>query len=328
MFCNNKGGVGKTTLAFNCGVKLAQMGYKVALIDLDPQCNLTLQAMGHEFYTENLFEDGQKTIYDVLKERIEGTGDINTDIEMEEMRDNLYVLPGDIRLSVYEDSLISSYSDAMAGRPKGYTDTSAIQRYLDKKGLDESIDIFIIDTSPSLGVLNKIIFLGTDYFVVPLMPDSFSMQGIKNLGTVFEKWRNEWKKGAIALSGETQSGRVLNGEKTFIGYMINSYNVYGERMVERQREWRKGIPGKVKEFLSEKHSKNGLVEKSWKSPLGELQDYGSLVPASMDNMKSIIEFSTEDMTQLSAEGTRNLHEKAVEQIDGLSKNVVEVLSKY
>lgn len=328
MFCNNKGGVGKTTLAFNCGVNLAKKGYKVALIDLDPQCNLTLQALGHNYYTGNLFSDGQKTIYDVLKQRIEGDGDIDESIKLEKIREGLYVLPGDIRLSLYEDSLINSYSEARGGVPRGYADTSAIQRYLEKIGLDEEVDIFIIDTSPSLGILNKIIFLSTDYFIVPLMPDSFSMQGIENLGNIFEKWEEEWKHSGIALAKDTPKNRVLNGERTFIGYVINSFNVYKEKMVERQREWNKDIPEKVKEFLSEKHSKNGLVEKSWSAALGELQDYGSLVPTSMDNKKAISEFTSSDMSQLNAEGTKNLHEKAVKQIDNLSDNIIEVLTKY
>ncbi len=60
-------------------------------------------------------------------------------------------------------------------------DTSAIDRFLREKGMNEEIDIFVIDTSPNLGMLNRIILLGTDYFVVPLTPDAFSVQGVENL---------------------------------------------------------------------------------------------------------------------------------------------------
>lgn len=55
VFCNNKGGVGKTTLAFNCATALADKGYKTILVDLDPQCNSTILALGQNFYEDNLF---------------------------------------------------------------------------------------------------------------------------------------------------------------------------------------------------------------------------------------------------------------------------------
>ena len=55
IFVNNKGGVGKTTLAFNCAISFAKEGYKTVLIDLDPQCNLSRLAMGEEYYVKNLF---------------------------------------------------------------------------------------------------------------------------------------------------------------------------------------------------------------------------------------------------------------------------------
>src|SRR3989344_848181 len=81
IFVNNKGGVGKTTLAFNCAVSFSSQGYKTVLIDLDPQCNLTRLAMGEEYYLKNLFSETEKTIYDVLRGVIEGGGDINLDVK-------------------------------------------------------------------------------------------------------------------------------------------------------------------------------------------------------------------------------------------------------
>jgi len=89
--------------------------------------------------------------------------------------------------------LATAYVQAAAGQQLGYFQTSAIDRFLREKGLNEEVDIFIIDTSPSLSLLNRIIFLGSDYFVVPLTPDAFSVQGIENLGNVFETWKNNWK---------------------------------------------------------------------------------------------------------------------------------------
>jgi len=329
VFCNNKGGVGKTTLAFNCAVNFAKKGFKTALIDLDPQCNLTLQSLGADFYIDNLFSETNKTIYDILSPKIDGSGDINNQIKLQKIRDDLYILPGDVRLSLFENLLLSSYNQATAGELRGYSDTSAIDRYLNEIGATESIDIFIIDTSPSLGVLNRVIFLGADYFIVPLNPDSFSLQGIKNLGPVFENWKRLWTNTAkaVAVSGSTPSNHVLKGDALFIGYAINNFTVYGKKIIKAQKDWEDNIPSEVKKFLSEKHGRNGLVEKSWRNPLGELQNYGQLVSLSLDSHLAIEEFN-QDMINSLPPGTNELYEKAIKEINSLSDNILEVFKEY
>jgi len=77
VFFNNKGGVGKTTLAFNCAVEFAQRGYKTVLVDLDPQCNLSRLALGDEYYENTIFSATSKTIYDVLSGVVRGGGDVD-----------------------------------------------------------------------------------------------------------------------------------------------------------------------------------------------------------------------------------------------------------
>ena len=329
VFTNNKGGVGKTTLAFSIGVELSKKGFKVALVDLDPQCNLTLQALGHQFYDVTLFS-GAPTIYDVLKPKIEGSGDIDASIEPVHVRDNLYTIPGDIRLSLYENLLLSAYNDAAAGNPRGYSDTSAIDRYLNEIGAVEEIDVFIIDTSPSLGVLNRVIFLGAEYFVVPMTPDCYSVQGINNLGTVYEGWKRQWRNTARAaiVAGDIPANQVLAGDALFIGYIINAFNVYAERALRRQDDWLQKIPLEVKASLSEKHGRNGLVEKSWKTPLGELQDLGQLTAISMENNLGVQEFEKGKIKELNLAGTKELHQKAVQQLDEMSDRLIEILSAY
>src|SRR3989338_1580063 len=326
VFCNNKGGVGKTTLAFHVGVELARKGLKTALIDLDPQCNLTLQTLGHTFYDDNLFSVQEKTVYDVIRAKVEGSGDIDSSIKLKHVRGNLFILPGDIQLSLYENLLLGGYNDAAAGNLRGYSDTSAIDRYLNDVGASEKIDVFIIDTSPSLGVLNRIIFLGAEYFVVPITPDSYSLQGVKNLGTIFESWKKNWKNTAqaAAVAGKTPANQVLRGDALFIGYIINSFNVYAKRALRRQSDWLEKIPSEVKVYLSEKHGRNGLVEQSWKNPLGKTQDYGQLPYISMENHLAIQEFDPRSVQEINLEGTKQLHEKAVQEIGSLADNIIAV----
>jgi chromosome partitioning protein len=331
VFFNNKGGVGKTTLAYNTAVKFAEMGYKTVLVDLDPQCNLSRLALGLE-YEQSLFAGTKQNIYTVLEGVIKGGADIVTTVPFESVgaTGNLFILPGSMNLSEYENTLISAYGEAAQGAERGFFATSAIDRFLAKKGLHENVDIFIVDTSPTLGLLNRVIFLGSDYFITPLMPDAFSVQGIENLGLTFEQWKDNWKKTAMILARDkgVQLDRVLNGEGLFIGYIINSYNQYGKKPIRRNEEWIERMPSFVKKYLSEKHCRNGLVEQSHAKPLCYVKDAGQLAPLAQLQSKAIFNLDpiTDDFVH--AGGTQESLEQSKIEFEELAKNVLAVLHKY
>lgn len=330
LFANNKGGVGKTTLAFNCAMSFAKQGYKTVLVDLDPQCNLSRLAMGDNQYEKTLFSTAERDIYDVLKGVIEGGSDIDLSvpfIPVQNSEGNLSLMKGSVNLSLYENILVAAYGQAASGQQLGYFQTSAIDRFLRERGLKDEIDIFVIDTSPSLSLLNQIIFLGSDYFVVPMMPDAFSVQGIENLGSIFEKWKQNWKVTGKALSGNTENKFVLSGDGLFIGYIVNSYNVYGKQPIKDHRHWIEEIPKKVKQFLSEKHGRNGLVEKSWKSPIAEIQDYGR-IPAKCQEIGVAIFDLDPALVEDIHLGTKENIEKSKEEFAHLSGSILQALAAY
>ncbi len=329
VFVNNKGGVGKTTLAFNSAVALAKLGYKIVLVDLDPQCNLSRLALGEDYYMQNLFSETEKTIYHVLRGVIEGGSDVDLSVKFLPVKadPNLSLLKGDINLSMYEGLLSTAYGQAASGQPIGYFQTSAIDRFLREKGLSDQVDIFIIDTSPSLGILNQTILLGADYFVVPMLPDAFSVQGIENLGTIFERWKIQWKNTAKALAGNTETKLVLPGDPLFIGYIVNSYNVYGKQPIADHRAWMDKIPERVRTYLSEKHCRNGLVEASWKNPLQIIQDYGR-IPAKCQELGVAIFELDPALVADNQQGTKENIEKSKEEFAGLTASLLKVLETY
>jgi chromosome partitioning protein len=327
VFFNNKGGVGKTTLAYNTAVKFAESGYKTVLIDLDPQCNLSKLSLG-DYFEDNLFSGQFDTIYDVVSGILEGGRDINVDARLHTIGKNLQILPGSLKLSSYENLLSTAYNQAAAGEEIGYFITSALRRFLAERGMKDEIDIFIIDTSPSLGLLNRVIFLDTDYFATPLMPDSFSLQGIENLGLTFEAWRENWKNTGRALARDVASSKVLTGEALFIGYVVNSYNQYAKKPIKSHSEWMAKIPDTVKTYLSERHSKNGLVEKSWNTPLMIIKDYGELTADAQIHNKAIFNLDPEAGNCNNVPGTLENLELSKKEFTGLFDNILTILKKY
>ena len=330
VFFNNKGGVGKSTLAYNAAVEFANKGYKTVLVDLDPQCNLTRLALGDEYFENTIFAAQSKTIYDILSGVVEGGADIDATGAFEQAKGaqhNLYLVRGDMRLSEYENILASGYNAAAAGQQIGYFQTSAIDRFLREKGMHDEIDIFVIDTSPTLGLLNRVILLGCDYFVVPLMPDALSLQGIENLGKMFEQWKINWRNTGKALSGPIENQFVLSGEGLFIGYILNSYNVYGQRPIKDHRKWIDQIPGKIQEFLSEKHCRNGLVAASSAKSLHDIQDYGRLPAIAHEYGCAIFDIDPAK-AEITQPGSKENIEKSKQEFNELADNILGVLQQY
>lgn len=150
---NQKGGVGKTTTAVNLSAGLALEGYKVLLIDCDPQGNAT-QSLKREP------EDEEPTLYEVLK----GKADINDAIK----GGDFDILPTDIRLSAAELELTS-----VPARELLLKDAIA--------GIKGKYDFIILDCAPSLSVLTLQALVACSAFIIPVQAAYLPLKGIKQL---------------------------------------------------------------------------------------------------------------------------------------------------
>jgi chromosome partitioning protein len=153
---NQKGGVGKTTTAVNLGAALAEMGYRVLIVDLDPQGNATT---GVGVNARNL----QSSIYDVLL----------ADLPMEDCIEptavrNLFVAPAMIDLAGAEIELVPAFSRELRLR-------RAIER------MDGDFDFIIIDCPPSLGLLTVNGLAAATEVVVPIQCEYYALEGLGQL---------------------------------------------------------------------------------------------------------------------------------------------------
>jgi len=164
---NQKGGVGKTTIAINLSASLAFLGYRVLTIDMDPQGNSS-DGLGID---TNRIENA--TIYDVL---------INetplSDIVIPNQIRNLFIAPANISLSGAETELASDISRPFKLR-------KAIRSQTPK------YDYIIIDCPPSLGILTVNAIVASTDLLVPIEPNSYALKGMSMLMSTILKIKED-----------------------------------------------------------------------------------------------------------------------------------------
>jgi cellulose biosynthesis protein BcsQ len=226
---NHKGGVSKTTTAFNLGWMLAKKGKRVLLVDCDPQCNLTgmfLGFKGVEDLEKIYSQAGIRNIRDGLAPAFESKPVPLTAVECETIKQNknLLLLPGHIGLAEYETTLgiaqeLSGSLVTLQNLP------GAPSRLFQLTAEKYKIDIILIDMSPSLGPINQNLLSTSDYFLVPMTPDYFSVMAVDSLATVLPKWK-DWATKAKATKVLQEATYPLpECVPKFLGTIIQKYRL-------------------------------------------------------------------------------------------------------
>jgi len=181
-FFNNKGGVGKTSLMYHMAWMFSKLGVRVLATDLDPQANLTSMFLNEdrleEFWQDT---DSENTIWSMLRPIMKGTGDIENPY-VEQIEDNIFLLVGDLSLSKFEDRLSDAWPQCLARDEAAFRVTSAFYRGIKKAASQQEAKVAMIDIGPNLGAINRAAILSAQYVIVPVAPDLFSLQGLRNLG--------------------------------------------------------------------------------------------------------------------------------------------------
>jgi chromosome partitioning protein len=188
---NHKGGVSKTTTTFNLGWALADRGKRVLIVDGDPQCNLTGTVLGFDgiadfadFYTKNPMAN----ISDCLTPIFKGTGvPLKPAGITSTPNPNLFLLAGNIELAENETQIAVALSTS-AAIPALQNIPGAMCALLRLTAEKHSLDVVLIDMSPSVGALNQCFVMGSDYFIIPTSPDYYCNQAVSSLSRVLPRW--------------------------------------------------------------------------------------------------------------------------------------------
>lgn len=319
---NHKGGVSKTTTAFNLGWVLSDLGKNVLLIDLDSQCNLTGLVMGYnsidDDHMERFYSNREcLTMEPVVQALIDGVSPdafLNVDrgelLRIQRADEHLFLLPG--HLSVSElDAQISVSLKIATGIPATRNIPGNLPMYLTSLAKKYDIDYVIYDLSPNVGGLNEVILMSSDFFIVPATPDFFCLQAVGSLEKHIKKWHDEidyFKK----QNKFNSKDYPIKNSPMFLGAIQQRYRPRHDRPTVSFEKWITAIREAINNNFVPSLRENGCVvdeelmrvvlegsEPELKPyDLAQISDFNSLIAISQQLSKPVFSVTDEELKEV------------------------------
>jgi len=300
-FFNNKGGVGNTSLVYHCAWMFAELGKRVLAVDLDPQSNLSIMALD-ESRLETLWPDADhpETLYGAVEPLFGGTGDIRP-AQIEELTPGLGLLVGDLALSRIEDDLSTVWPRCLEGQERAFRVTTAFWRVIHEAANRYKADLVLIDVGPNLGAINRAALVASSHVVVPVAPDLFSLQGLRNLGPILRQWRETWLQ--ALPKAKPALGPMPQAHMAPVGYVLMQHAERLGRPTKAYARWQPRVSqGYTESVLGQSAGLNGSNE----NQIQLIKHYRSLMPMAMEARKPMFKLT-------SADGAIGAHQASVQQ---------------
>ena len=293
-FFNNKGGVGKTSLVYHVAWMLSDLDHVVLAVDLDPQANLTAAFLDEDDLVE-LWEgsrDSATTIHRCV-EPLTKVGDIRKPL-LRRVSAGLHLLPGDLALSDFEDLLSKEWPDCLGSAPyRAFRSITSFWQVV-RMAIDTSrADVVLVDVGPSLGAINRSALIATDFVVVPLGADLFSLQGLRNLGPALRRWRRDWRM--RREHWKNPEFPIPVGDMRPIGYLMQQHGVRLRRPVRAYDRWFRRMPAEYARSVLEKASAMGsIAPEDDPNLVATIKHFRSLIALGQEARKPIFSLTPAD----------------------------------
>jgi len=168
---------------------------------------------------------------------------------------------------------------------------SAFHRCIQRAAEQAAAEVVLVDLGPNLGAINRAALVACRHIVMPVAPDLFSLQGLRNLGPTVRQWHEEWeeripKNPVLTLGLPTDT-------MTPAGYVVLQHSIRLDRPMQAYDLWMNRIP--------EVYATAVLAEPATATQpasdghcLGLLKRYGSLMPMAQEARKPIFHLRPAD----------------------------------
>ena len=293
---NNKGGVGKTTLTFNFAHMAARLGLRVVVLDYDPQCNVSSIFLAEETLADLWDKDAPPgvTVASSIDLVRRGKGEVRDPV-MKEVAERLFLLPGDLLLSRFEQPLAEEWPKTRSvENERALAVTTALDLLSNRAAEIAKADIVFADVGPSLGALNRAALLACDFVVLPLAPDLFSLQGLRNVGPTLNEWRRDWESVRKDHLGGRDEARLPPHAFEPIGYIVQQHLARADRPVLGYRKWADQIPAVYTQEVLGGTSVGALAFDDDPNCIARLKHFSSLVPLAQVARKPLFDLKQAD----------------------------------
>src|SRR5215470_461896 len=306
---SNKGGVGSTTLTYHLAHMFRRLRVRVLAVDLDPQSNLTAAFVDEDdlavlwqesprpaWYAEPGLDpflpgglDGAGTIAQSVRPIMDGVGDIES-FEPVAIADELWLLPGDLGPSPFEEKLSDAWSRGVSEKDFGaIRTTTAFHRLMVDGAARVDADLVLLDVGSNLDAISRSALLAADHVLVPLTADLFSLRGLRNLGPALRDWRSTWQD--TVLPGVPSGFPAPEGAMRPMGYVVMQPTIRIDRPMWAYRRWLERIPSVFESAVLGQppgSSQGGLYE------VATLKNYQSLLSLARDARKPMFDLRAAD----------------------------------
>jgi cellulose biosynthesis protein BcsQ len=213
-------------------------------------------------------------------------GDQAIPVHIEEINDYLGLIPGNLALSTFEDTLSDAWLKCLNSKIYSFRITSIFKTIIDEAAQRFHAEIVLIDVGPNLGAINRAVTISSDYIIMPVASDLFSLQGIKNLGTTLNKWKKQWNQ-RKELMPSNLTVKIPENNSSPAGYIVMQYSAKESQPVKAYLRWANRIPNIYRKFVLGIPDESNAEVAEDENCIALLKHFKSLAPMSMEAHKPI-----------------------------------------
>lgn len=284
-FFNSTAGTGTTSLVYHLAWMFSDLGVKTLVADFDPQAALTAA-----FFDEDDLEGTAQevSIFRSVRLQLETAANYFAFVDIE----NLTLVPCEPALATFDEELSEEWLVPANGGEYQFRILSAFWRVIRSAAETNESQVVLMDLGPNLGSINRAALISADYVVIPLAPDLFSLQGLRNVGPALHKWRREW----IARVDRKPGIDIVlpEGQMQPIGYVLHQHSVRLDLPVKAYDWWINRIPSEYRTYVLSENEPSDTLVRNHSHCLARLKHYRNLMSIAQEARKPMFHLKPAD----------------------------------